>query len=130
MRKANPKWYTTVSALSIFLFCMGLIVIRWINIFNPDIVVVNKEINSHITNFALSVLLCILMCFSLLSAGMKYKSNLIVGACIISLNFVYEIFLPILNTTDIVDAIYGTIGVCISLIYLYFISKYGFGEAA
>lgn len=61
---------------------------------------------------------------------MKYKSNLIVGTCIIIVNFVYEIFLPILNTADIVDAIYGTIGVFISFIYLYFISKYGFEEAA
>ena len=130
MRKANPKWYTTVSVVSIFLFCLGLIVIRWMNIFNPNIIVVNKEINSHITNFTLSVLLCILICFSLLAAGMKYKSNLIVGTCIIIVNFVYEIFLPILNTADIVDAIYGTIGVFISFIYLYFISKDGFEEAA
>ena len=130
MRKANPKWYTAVSVVSIFLFCLGLIVIRWMNIFNPNIIVVNKEINSHITNFTLSVLLCILICFSLLSAGMKYKSNLIVGTCIIIVNFVYEIFLPILNTADIVDAIYGTIGVFISFIYLYFISKDGFEEAA
>lgn len=57
MRKANPKWYTTVSVVSIFLFCLGLIVIRWMNIFNPNIIVVNKEINSHITNFTLSVFL-------------------------------------------------------------------------
>lgn len=43
---------------------------------------------------------------------------------------VVSIFLPILNTADIVDAIYGTIGVFISFIYLYFISKYGFEEVA
>lgn len=129
MQKTNPKWYTTVSVVSIFLFCLVLIVIRWMNIFNPDIVVVNKEINSHITNFALSILLSIYICFLLLSAGKKYKSNLVVGTCIISVNFVYEIFLPILNTVDIVDAIYGTIGVFISLIYLYFVSKYGFKES-
>ena len=58
--------------------------------------------------------------------GKKYNSNIIVGMVIILSNFIYEIFLPILNTTDIVDAVYGLVGTIISLIYLYIISKYGF----
>lgn len=66
--------------------------------------------------------------FFVIDSRKKYKSNLIVGLCIIIMNFIYEAFLPVLNTVDIINAIYGMIGVSFYLIYLYIISKYGFEE--
>ncbi|CDE95209.1 MAG: hypothetical protein SO067_02810 [Bacilli bacterium] len=126
MKKLETKLSTSISLVSIFIFCFILVVIRWINIFNSYIFVINETINSHITNFTLSVLLCVLIGYLLQLFGKKYNSNIIVGMVIILSNFIYEIFLPILNTTDIVDAVYGLVGTIISLIYLYIISKYGF----
>lgn len=124
--KLKPKLFTTISLATIFLFCLILVVIRWINIFNKNIFVVNEIVNSHITNFTLSVLLCVLIGYFLLLAGKKYISNIILGVLLVLANFIYEVFLPILNTTDTIDAVYGFVGVLISLIYLYLISKYGF----
>ena len=126
MKKLETKLSTSISLVSIFIFCFILVVIRWINTFNSYIFVINETINSHITNFTLSVLLCVLIGYLLQLFGKKYNSNIIVGMVIILSNFIYEIFLPILNTTDIVDAVYGFVGTVISLIYLYIISKYGF----
>lgn len=126
MQKLKPKLFTTISFVTLFLFCLILVVIRWINIFNENVLVVNEIVNSHITNFTLSVMLCVLIGYLLLAIGKKYISNIIVGILLVLANYIYEAFLPILNTTDIVDAAYGFIGVLISLIYLYFISKYGF----
>ena len=126
MKKLETKLSTSISLVSIFIFCFILVVIRWINIFNSYIFVINETINSHITNFTLSVLLCVLIGYLLQLFGKKYNSNIIVGMVIILSNFIYEIFLPILNTTDIVDAVYGLVGTITSLIYLYIISKYGF----
>lgn len=126
MQKLKPKIFTTISFVTLFLFCLILVVIRWLNIFNENILVVNEIVNSHITNFTLSVMLCVLIGYLLLVAGKKYISNIIVGVLLVLANYIYEAFLPVLNTTDIVDAVYGFIGVLISLIYLYFISKYGF----
>ena len=126
MKKLETKLSTSISLVSIFIFCFILVVIRWINIFNSYIFVINETINSHITNFTLSVLLCVLIGYLSQLFGKKYNSNIIVGMVIILSNFIYEIFLPILNTTDIVDAVYGFVGTVISLIYLYIISKYGF----
>ena len=126
MKKLETKLSTSISLVSIFIFCFILVVIRWINIFNSYIFVINETINSHITNFTLSVLLCVLIGYLLQLFGKKYNSNIVVGMVIILSNFIYEIFLPILNTTDIVDAVYGLVGTIISLIYLYIISKYGF----
>lgn len=124
----KPKLFTTISSVTLFLFCLILLIKRWFNFFDKNIFVVNEIVNSHITNFTLSLMLCVLIGELLLAAGKKYISCIIVGILLVLANYIYETFLPILNTTDIVDAIYGFIGVLISLIYLYFISKYGFED--
>ena len=126
MKKLETKLSTSISLMSIFILCFILVVIRWINIFSNNIFVINQTINSHITNFTLSVLLCVLIGYLLQVFGKKYNSNIVLGMVIILSNFIYEIFLPIINATDIVDAIYGIVGTIISLIYLYIISRYGF----
>lgn len=126
MQVLKQKSFTTISFLSIYILCFLLVIIRWINIFNEDIYVISAAINSHIANFTLSLMMCTLIGYLLLSTGKKFVSTIMVGILLIVVNFVYEIFLPILNTTDIIDALYGLVGVAISLVYLYFIGKYGF----
>ena len=108
---------TTISLVIVFTVCMVLTVIRWLDIFNADIYVINETVNSHITNFTLSLLL---------SAGKKYISNAVIGILLIIANFIYELLLPVLNTRDVIDALYGLAGVTVSLIYLFVISRYGF----
>jgi hypothetical protein len=44
---------------------------------------------------------------------------------IIASNLICETVMGFMNTTDIVDAIYGTIGTAIAFSFLYFTSKYG-----
>ena len=126
MQTLKQKSFTTTSLLSIFALCFLLVIIRWINIFNEDVYVISVAINSHITNFTLSLMMCTLIGYLLLLAGKKHVSTIMVGILLIVVNFIYEIFLPVLNTTDIIDALYGLVGVVISLVYLYFIDKYGF----
>ena len=50
------KTNTTISVIFIFLLCFILGIIRWINIFNENVFVITKEINSHITNFTISLI--------------------------------------------------------------------------
>ena len=126
MQTLKQKSFTTTSLLLIFVLCFLLVIIRWINIFNEDVYVISVAINSHITNFTLSLMMCTLIGYLLLLAGKKYVYTIMVGIPLIVLNFIYEIFLPVLNTTDIIDALYGLVGVVISLVYLYFIDRYGF----
>ena len=117
---------TTISLVIVFTVCMVLTVIRWLDIFNADIYVINETVNSHITNFTLSLLLCTFIGYLLLSAGEKYISNAVIGILLIIANFIYELLLPVLNTRDVIDALYGLAGVTVSLIYLFVISRYGF----
>ena len=122
----KTKQGTTISLVIVFTVCMVLTVIRWLDIFNADIYVINETVNSHITNFTLSLLLCTFIGYLLLSAGKKYISNAVIGILLIIANFIYELFLPVLNTRDVIDALYGLAGVTVSLIYLFVISRYGF----
>lgn len=126
MKQLKQKNSVTVTLLCIFALCFGLVIVRWINIFNPAVCVINQSINSHITNFTLSVLLCVLIGYFLLLYGKRFRWVCLVGLLLLLANFIYELCLPILNTTDPIDAIYGLAGVLISLAYLYWMSKFGF----
>ena len=122
----KPKTITTISVVFIFLLCFILGIIRWINIFNENVFVITKEINSHITNFNISLMLCTLIGYLLLCYRKKYWIIVIVGLVLISINLIYETIFPFINTVDLIDAVYGAVGVIISLIYLLFIHKKGF----
>ena len=126
MKPRKSKKITTVSFFTIFALCFIIVIIRWINIFNENVFVISNEINSHITNLNISLMLCTLIGYLLLCYKKKYIHTIIIGILIICANLIYETLLPFINTTDFIDAIYGIIGVIISLVYLYFIDKKGF----
>ena len=125
MLKIKQRLWVTISLLAVYILCFALVAVRWMNIFNKNIYVISENINSHITNFTLSVLLCTLIGYFLFLAGKKYRYTFIIGCLLIAANFIYEMFLPVLNTSDIVDAWYGLAGVVMSLVYLRFVGKYG-----
>lgn len=124
----KTKISTTISVVSIFLFCFVLGIVRWINIFNENVFVITKEINSHITNFTISLMICTLIGYLVLCYKKKYSTTIKIGLVIIIMNLIYETILPLINTIDFIDAIYGIIGVIISLLYLYYIDKKGFKD--
>ncbi len=128
MNFRKTKKSGTISLLAIFGICFIFVILRWLNTFNNDIFVITREINSHITNFTISMMLCTLVGYLLLSTNGKYKSVIIFGILVIIANIIYETILPILNTVDFIDAVYGIVAVVLSFIYLYFLDKKGFEE--
>ncbi len=120
----TKKQYLIVQLL---LFSLGFVLtlIRWLNAFNSDLVVINPEITSHITNFSLSLLTYLAIGSLWLALGLKFRFAAALGAFMIAANFICETLLSSINTTDIIDAIYGTVGVILAFIYFYFASRYG-----
>lgn len=55
-------------------------------------------------------------------------SVFLIGIIIVAGNFIYETIVRLLNTIDIVDAVYGLIGVLCSVIYLYYINDHRFED--
>lgn len=126
MKIRKQKRMTAFSFIAIYMVCLMLILLRWANIFNEDILVMNKEINSHITNFTLSILINIFIGYLFLIYRKNFKYIILTSLFISLVNYGYEMFLSFINTKDIIDGHYGLIGVIISLGYLYLINKYGF----
>ena len=55
----------------------------------------------------------------------KFRYVIALGISLILGNFIYELFLSVINTKDIIDAIYGLAGCLLSFIYLALLKKYG-----
>lgn len=114
----------------IALICIGILLTlgRWYSVFNNDFVIINAEIHSHISNLSLSMIAYVGIGYSWLLSGMKFRFITILGAVLIVGNFVCETHMGFMNTTDIIDALYGTVGVLSAYVYLFFTNKYGLEE--
>ena len=58
--------------------------------------------------------------------GMKIRNIAILGFVIMIANFMCETLMTFMNTTDIIDAIYGTAGIILGFVFLLLADKYGF----
>lgn len=116
--------YKVVQLLLIF-FGFVLTIIRWLNVFNSNFVVINSEINSHVSNFSLSLLAYLAIGSAWLTSGIRFRFVTILGIFMVVANFICETLMGFMNTVDIVDAIYGTVGTMIVFIYLYFLNSDG-----
>lgn len=104
---------------------MILTIVRWVSALNDNIIVINSEINSHISNLSLSMILYLGIGYSWLINGMKFRYIVILGVILSAGNLLCETLMGFMNTTDIVDAIYGIIGISVSFVYLFILNKYG-----
>lgn len=123
--KLKPKKVTKIVYNYLILFAAILAIIRWINAFNDDIVVINAEINSHISNFVLSLVFYLGVGFTWVLKKMTLRKIIILGLFIIIANIICETVMSFMNTTDIIDAIYGMVGTLIGCCYLLVVNKYG-----
>lgn len=120
------KTRPTISLLCLYLGCLALVLLRWIHIFTPQVVVITPEITSHISNFALSLMLCLLIGNLLLSYGAGRRAVILLCGLVMVANLLYEAFLPFLNTPDLVDAVYGITAAALGMMYLLWLEHRGF----
>ncbi len=125
--KINYKMKKSYRIVQLLLVCFGFVLtlIRWLNVFNSNFVVINSEINSHVSNFSLSLLAYLAIGSSWLTSGVKFRFVAALAAFMIVANFICETLMSFMNTVDIVDAIYGTIGIIIVFIYFYCVNSNG-----
>lgn len=111
----------------IILICIGILLTlgRWFSVFNHDFVMINAQVHSHISNLSLSMIAYLGIGYSWLLFGTRFRSIIILGVLFIAGNLICETLMGFMNTTDMMDAIYGTVGVLVSYVYLFFMHKYG-----
>ena len=125
MAKKEVKKNYLILYLSICVVCLFFVICRWISTINPSLTILPEIIDIHVTNFSLSLMLSIFTGFTVLIFGGKMKIIRIISIIIVFINLVYEVFVPILNTPDFVDALAGIIGVVISYLYLSRLNRNG-----
>ena len=98
---------------------------RWLSVPFPDFVVINQEIHSHISNFSLSMLFYLVIGYTWLLSGVKFGYVTLLGGILLVGNLVCETLMGFMNTTDIIDAVYGAVGTLVSFAYLLAAFRYG-----
>ena len=121
--KYSPKKTFTIGFK--ILLCIGILLAigRWFSIFNNGFVIINAEIHSHVSNLSLSMIVYLGIGYSWLLSGVKFRFIVILGVFLITSNFICETLMGFMNTTDIIDAVYGTIGIAIVFVFLFVTNK-------
>lgn len=123
--KLKPKKVTKIVYNFLILFAAILAFTRWMSVFNNDIIVINAEINSHISNFALSLVFYLGVGFAWILQKKTFHKIILLGVFIIVANVLCETVMGFMNATDILDAVYGIVGTLIGFCYFFVINKYG-----
>ena len=125
MAKYNIKTKYLVIYLVLIVFCGFLMICRWINHIEPNDKILPEIVLAHITNFALCLMLLLIIGYIILMFGGRIKAITILAIAIVVFNIVYECFLPFLNTSDITDALFGVCGTIVAYVYLVILKKNG-----
>lgn len=80
---------------------------------------------SHVYNFSLSYLLLAGVGFLWLLMGVSVRRIAWVGLALILANVIYELLLPLLNTRDPMDAVYGAVGTLLAFAWLWVTERIG-----
>lgn len=124
--KYNPKIFTAVCffilLISAFILFLGrtkpFFRIEFILNFLPDFY-------QHISNFSISYLLYSGIGYLWLLRGIDFRYIAGFGAALLVINFIWERWIPILNTPDIIDAYYGFAGIFLSFLFLFLTGQFG-----
>ena len=125
--KQLPKVTTAISFLIFLAVVFALFQGRkseWIRLQNIDNFL--PEFYSHISNFCLSYILYSGIGYFWIMAGVKFRYIVGLGIVILASNFIFELFINVLNTPDIIDAYYGVTGTLFALLFLFISYKFGF----
>ena len=125
MSKFDFKKKYLIIYLCLIVFDAFLMLCRWLGHIVPNVRLLPDFLLAHITNFALCMLLLLIFGITVLSFGGKLRSITAAALVMSVLNIVYECFLPILNTPDIPDAVFGVIGVAVAYVFLIMLRKNG-----
>lgn len=119
IRKPFLVIYTLLLFLGLF-FTIG----RWYSQ-STDFVIINSFINSHISNFSLSLMSYLGIGFIWLMRDVQFRLIILLGIIYVIGNFLCETLMTFVNTPDIVDAYFGILGTFIGFLFLFTTKKYG-----
>ena len=124
--KRVPKVWAAIAFIVLLAVVFLLFLGRRVEVLRPGFIVeVSPDFYTHVSNFAISYILYVAIGYQWLMAGASMKPIAWLGLAILLGNFVYESFIPFINTPDPTDAIYGLVGTALGFFVLWVISRHG-----
>lgn len=124
--KYVPKIWTAISYPLLLLISLMLFFGRnFENIRIGSLLKIIPDFYNHISNFSLCFIIYITIGYVGVMLGVTFKHIILIGIFILFLNLIVELILPILNTPDKTDAVFGILGVVLGFAFLYLIKSYG-----
>ncbi|WP_417855650.1 hypothetical protein [Xanthomarina gelatinilytica] len=124
--KYVPKIWTALSFPLLLLISLTLFFGRnFENIRIGSLLKVMPDFYNHISNFSFCFIIYITIGYVGVMFGMTFKHLILIGAFILFLTLIIELLIPISNTPDKTDAVFGILGVLIGFGFLYAIKNYG-----
>lgn len=80
---------------------------------------------THVFNFALSYLFLAGVGFLWVMAGVSVRHMAMAALALVLANIAYEFLLPLLNTRDPVDALYGVVGTLFAFAWMWVVQRFG-----
>src|SRR5690606_5569071 len=76
------------------------------------------DYHTHISNFFITMIIILAVGYIEVLVAQRLKGTYIVALLAIVANLVYELFIPFINTPDILDAYYGIAGAILVFLFL------------
>lgn len=126
----NLKFTPTIKGVFVFYVPILLTILLLLGKLNAHLMIPlpsihTKEFYSHISNFIISYNIVAIISFIWLIQGIRFQYIIGLGIAAIAVNFIVEILVTIANTPDVIDAVYGLIGIVFALLTSYLIKKGG-----
>lgn len=124
--KYNPKFF---GSLCFFILLILAVILFWGRrkpSFRIDFILnFLPDFYQNISNFSIAYLIYSGIGFIWLLKGVDFKYIAGLGAALLLINFIWEKWISILNTPDIIDAYYGFAGIFLSFLFLFFTKQFG-----
>ena len=124
--KYLPKTVTAITFLLLLLVFLFLFLGRKEPALRPGLILIYlPDFYQHASNLCISYFIFSTVGYVWLLMGIKISNIIVFGAVILLANFIYELWIPFLNTRDIIDAYYGCAGVIVAFIFLLLVKRFG-----
>ena len=132
-KKSNPlniKFAPTIQAALAMMLVLGINILLFFGrkkfSLRADFLENNFiDFYQHVSNFSISCMIGSMVGFLWLMLGVPFRFVAALCIAIIFINSVYELWIPVLNTRDVVDAYYGIVGAATAFVILAIVKKYG-----
>jgi hypothetical protein len=116
--KYAPKLSYTLAFFLLLGACVLLMVGRWSSFLTGIALFLDSGFQKHLSNFSISLFIYLIAGYAGLLRGIHFFCIIGFGVLLVLSNFICETLVFTMNTPDMADAIYGTLGSALAFLYL------------